>query len=81
MMMLKARNGDLIKCPNGHLVGSFIRDVPEDRKIEADDLKLSYKGLMDPGHGYECPECKEPVATFSLDNAVWRVRSVLGWIS
>jgi hypothetical protein len=80
--MFKVRNGDPIKCPNGHLVGSFIRDIPQDRKIEADDLKLSDKGLMDPpGPGYECPECNEPVATFSLSNSVWRVRYVSGWIS
>jgi hypothetical protein len=81
MADLKARNRDPIKCTKGHLVGSFIRDVPHDRKIEAEDLKLACTGLMDPGHGYECPECKEPVATFSMRDAIWNVRLASGWIS
>lgn len=81
MADLKARNGDPIRCSKGHSVGRFIRDVPRDRRIEAEDLGFSDKELMDPGHGYECPECKEPVATFSMRDATWNVRSASGWIS
>ena len=81
MADLKARNGEPIKCSKGHSVGRFLRDVPRDRNIEAEDLGLSDKGLMTRGHGYECPECKEPVATINLETGIWNVHSASGWIS
>jgi hypothetical protein len=79
--MVKARNGEPIKCSKGHVAGRFVRDVPTDRKIHTDDLELSDKGLMKSGHGYKCVQCQEPVATFSLPDSVWNVHTASGWIS
>jgi hypothetical protein len=81
MTTLKARKGDPINCKNGHQVGSFIQDVPEDRGVTSADLSFSDKGLMSPVHGYECPVCGEPVALFSDTNSAWKVFATSGWIS
>jgi hypothetical protein len=78
---LKARNGDAITCSKGHVVGHFVRDIPRDRNIESADLGFTDRGIMSPGDGHECPECKEPVALFSMRDRTWRVHSASGWIS
>jgi hypothetical protein len=80
MDTLKARTDEPIKCKNGHQVGKFRRDVPQDRRIETQDLEFTGDLIRDTS-GYECPECKEPVTLLSQPNSVWKVYTPAGWIS
>jgi hypothetical protein len=75
---MKARLNDPILCGNGHLGGRFLRDVPDDRPVQTDDLSIAGL-LMEIGRGYECSECNEPIAK-QLAEDRWEIRTLKGWI-
>jgi hypothetical protein len=73
----KARKGVSIICKNGHNVGHFRCDVPEDCTITGDHFEfLSTHPPSD--NGYECPQCNEVVARRTESG--WKVRGASGWI-
>jgi ribosomal protein L34E len=78
---MKARTDQTIICQNGHQAGHFLRDVPDDRNVEAEDLGFSDRNLLRPGDGYKCPQCGMTVAHFFIPDRRWRVFTTSGWIS
>ena len=80
-MPFKARKGEPIKCKNGHNVGSFARDVADDRTIVADDLEFSTKaGATMATFEWRCPDCGEVFATMSDQSRNYAVCRGSNWI-
>jgi hypothetical protein len=75
---MKARRDDRILCENGHVGGLFLRDVPDNRPVQTDDLSIAGQ-LMTVGTGYECSECHAPIARQIAPDR-WEVRTLTGWI-
>jgi len=77
-MMLIARKGDLIVCPNGHVGGHVLRDISQGETLEPrGDFSLT-DAASHTKEGHCCPQCPEKITRYR--DGTYQVLTAQGWI-
>jgi hypothetical protein len=76
-IMLVARKGEPIVCPNGHVGGSLDRDLADGEAIGSRDISIEDGGNHTLA-GHVCLQCGERITEYR--DGAFRVLTRQGWI-